>query len=71
MKGDDLKTKVASVLGNVERIGFTVVTVISNHNSVNRRAFQLLSPTNTLEPFTVHSLDDKRLLFFVFGTEEC
>lgn len=61
-----LKGLMVDVLIKLENIGFTVISFISDNNAVNRKAFELFFPNNSLQVSITHPLDPQRLLFFIF-----
>ena len=68
LTAEKLKRMISQVLKEVESIGFKVISLVSDNNSVNRKAFELFTPNNLLQPSIPHPIDDKRLLFFIFDT---
>lgn len=42
------------------------MSVVSDNNAVNRKAFQLFTENKTLEPCISHPVDPSRKLFFIF-----
>lgn len=63
---EQLKLCIMDVLREVEAVGFHIISIISDNNAVNRKAFQLFSDNNILEPCITHPLDPARKLFFIF-----
>ena len=51
MTGDYLFELITKVIINVTNAGFTVNSVISDNNVINRKAFMLLSKTNSLQSY--------------------
>ncbi|XP_047001265.1 uncharacterized protein LOC124617949 [Schistocerca americana] len=68
MTSEELKSLISNVLCMVERVGFKVVSLIADNNSVNRKAYELFTPSRILQPSIEHPLDPSRKLFFVFDT---
>lgn len=68
MTSEQLKSFIADVLKMLERTGFKVVSLIADNNTVNRKAYELMTPNKTLQPSIVHPLDSSRRLFFMFDT---
>jgi len=66
LTADMLKKCILTVLKNLETIGFKILSLISDNGAVNRKAFQLLSTNNILQPFITHPYDPMRLLFLIF-----
>lgn len=57
-----------NVLKEVENLGFKVLAIVSDNNSVNRRAFELFTPNKLLKPHVQHPFDIARQLCFIFDT---
>lgn len=68
LNSNDLYLMILQVLEAVEKIGFQVISLVSDNNNVNRSAFALMTPDKTLQPYITHPFDKNRLLFFVFDT---
>ncbi|XP_035233510.1 uncharacterized protein LOC118205330 [Stegodyphus dumicola] len=68
LQANELQDMIQQILIALENIGFKVVCLISDNNAVNKRAFELMTPNKTLQPYIKHPLDDSRLLFFLFDT---
>ena len=56
MTGDYLFELITKVIINVTNAGFTVNSVISDNNVINRKAFMLLSKTNSLQSYFLNPL---------------
>ncbi|XP_049797476.1 uncharacterized protein LOC126214872 [Schistocerca nitens] len=68
MTSEELKSLISNVLCMVERVGFKVVSLIADNNSVNRKAYELFTSSRILQPSIEHPLDPSRKLFFMFDT---
>jgi hypothetical protein len=68
MTADQLHKMIFTVLKEVEGIGFQIISIISDNNAINRKAFELFSPSKILCPSVTHPLDENRSLFFIFDT---
>lgn len=63
LKSNYLKDMILSVINELEKIGFKIISLISDNNAVNRKAFEMMSPNQLLQPFIIHPIDKTRLLF--------
>lgn len=68
MSSEYLKTEILCIVTELESIGLQVLSLISDNNLVNRKAFGLLSSDGTLQPFISHPIDSTRKIFIIFVT---
>ena len=61
MTGDYLFELITKVIINVTNAGFTVNCVILDNNVINRKAFMLLSKTNSLQSYFFNPVNNSRI----------
>ena len=61
MTGNYLFELITKVVINVTNAGFTVNSVISDNNVINRKAFMLLSKTNSLQSYFLNPVNNSRI----------
>ncbi|XP_049843150.1 uncharacterized protein LOC126294965 [Schistocerca gregaria] len=71
MTSQELKSSISNVLCMVERVGFKVVSLIADNNSVNRKAYELFTPSRILQPSIEHPLDPSRKFFDTVHILKC
>ncbi|GBM55782.1 hypothetical protein AVEN_190362-1 [Araneus ventricosus] len=65
ISGNDLHEFIKKVIIDLEDIGFIVIGIITDNNSVNRRAVDLFTDPPELSYCYPHPVDKSRPLFFV------
>ncbi|GBL80019.1 hypothetical protein AVEN_29037-1 [Araneus ventricosus] len=66
---DALHTFIKQIVIGLEGIGFKVICVITDNNSINQKAMsQFVSPSHSYSIVYPHPVDDKRPLFFMIDT---
>ena len=50
----------------MEKIGFQIISIVSDNNNVNRKAAELLTPNKLLSSVIQHPFDETRKLFIIF-----
>ncbi len=68
LTAEQLKVMNLDIIIKLENIGFEVLSLISDNNAVNRRAFELFTTENTLKPYITHPNNPSRQLFFIFDS---
>lgn len=68
MKADLLHNLIKKVIIGLEKIGFTVICVITDNNAINGKAVSLLSDPPTLSIVYPHPAQSNRPLFFMFDS---
>lgn len=63
-----LKCVFLHVINEVGKLGFTMLSSLSVNNAVNRKAYELLTPSGILQPCVEHPVDKSRKLFLLFDT---
>lgn len=66
LTAEQLKSMILNVMKEVEDIGFQIISLISDNNAINRKAFELFQPNKILLPSVPHPIDNSRTLFFIF-----
>ncbi|XP_067127709.1 uncharacterized protein [Centruroides vittatus] len=65
IRGDILHTFLKKIIVKLEEIGFTVVAVVSDNNSINSKAMSFFSKPPSVKTEYCHPSDSNRKLFFV------
>lgn len=68
LSGDQLHQMCKDVILEMEKIGFCVLSLISDNNPVSRKAFELFSDNKIIQPCVPHPFDVQRKLFLIFDT---
>lgn len=68
LTGDLLENFLKDIIGGLENIGFEVLAVISDNNSIIRKAMKLFSSPPKLQTAYEHPKDSERQLFILFDT---
>ena len=68
MKSQDFCKMTLDVIHNVTKAGFTIVSIISDNNIVNRKMFLLLSGTDHLVPYFINPYKTSNKMFMLFDT---
>ena len=68
MKSQDLCKMTLDVIHNVTKAAFTIVSIISDNNIVNRKMFLLLSGTDHLVPYFINPYKTSNKIFLLFDT---
>lgn len=68
LTSEQLKEMCVTVIHQIEKLGFSVIAIVSDNNNINRRAFELFSTTKILQPCVPHPISPNRKLFFIFDT---
>ena len=71
MTGDYLFELITKVIINVTNAGFTVNSVISDNNVINRKAFMLLSKTNSLQSYFLNPVNNSRIYILFDSVLKC
>ena len=66
MKSQDLCKMTLDVIHNVTKARFTIVSIISDNNIVNRKMFLLLSGTDHLVPYVINPYKTPNKIFMLF-----
>ncbi|KAH8018464.1 hypothetical protein HPB51_007018 [Rhipicephalus microplus] len=65
LQGEDLHCMLKKVILGLEEIGYRVIAVVCDNNSLNRKAMKMFLPEPKLSPVYPHPADPDRLLFYV------
>lgn len=68
LTSEQLKAMIINVITEVEKIGFKIISLISDNNAINRKAFELLTENKILRPSIPHPIDSTRQLFLIFDS---
>ncbi|KAH8008675.1 hypothetical protein HPB51_000705 [Rhipicephalus microplus] len=65
LQGEDLHCMLKKVILGLEEIGYRVIAVVCDNNSLNRKAMKMFLPEPKLSPVYPHPADPDRPLFYV------
>ena len=67
MNSEQLCQMIKQVIANVTEADYKIVSIISDHNVINRKSFILLGGSDTLKHFIINPLNNEKI-FLLFDT---